>query len=165
MKNFFNKKSIILGSVLIIVIILIIILSLIIYNVYFNVFLKQESSKLTPIILAEENQNYDYNVYFYGITDIQITYNNEKVSLKESLKSNKIHMDDIVHMALEDFKNGVITALGLQDGGSTEYIYPDYKIIKLNKIKDASSEYKGERDVYITNTDIDLTDIYNINNW
>lgn len=150
MRNLVDKKF----FLLVVIGIVIIIMLIIICGVQFNL-VSNNKTELIPIIEAKKNKDYDYNVYYYGLKDIQITYNKKNVNLKEAIISNEIHIDDIINMAKEDAENGIITVLTVQDGGSVEYIYPNYKIIKLNK-------KNGERDVYITTTDIKIKDIENI---
>ncbi len=99
------------------------------------------------IIDKRKNKSYDYNVYIYnGKVDIEI--NNKTYSLEEALKENKITMDEIIAQASKDIKEPSV----YRDGGSVEYHYDNYTIIKFHTLD-------GNRDVYIGNKDLKLTDI------
>ena len=72
--------------------------------------------------------------------------------MKEALLENKITMEEIIGKADKDEKDGKITAEMYKDGGSMEYYYDNYTIIKFATLS-------GNRDVYIGTKDLRLTDI------
>ena len=110
-----------------------------------------ESYKVYTILNKSETDKYDYNIYGYnGIVNIKIAGN--EYSLKEALLENKITMEEIIGKANKDEKNGKITAKMYKDGGSMEYYYDNYTIIKFATLFE-------NRDVYIGTKDLRLTDI------
>ncbi len=109
------------------------------------------------IISKGEIANIDYNVYaFEGHVAINLNSDSSNLtesslSLREALLQNKITMEEIMAKANKDFPN----ATSYDDGGSIEYHYENYTIIKCHTLD-------GNRDVYIGTKDLKLKDI-NIN--
>lgn len=109
------------------------------------------------IISKGEIANIDYNVYaFEGHVAINLNSDSSNLtesslSLREALLQNKITMEEIIAKANKDFPN----ATSYDDGGSIEYHYENYTIIKCHTLD-------GNRDVYIGTKDLKLKDI-NIN--
>lgn len=99
------------------------------------------------IVDKKTNKNYDYNVYVFG-GDVQIVIDSKTYSLEDALNSNKITMDEIIAKANKDFPN----APSYDDGGSIEYYYDNYKIIKFHTID-------GNRDVYFGSESLSINDI------
>lgn len=95
----------------------------------------------------------DYNLYFYGLDEVNVTVDNKTMSLEDSLKSGKMTTDGIIQKANKDEKDGkIIKAEIYKDGGSTEYHYENYSIIKVHKLD-------GNRDVYIGVPNMKLDDL------
>ena len=110
-----------------------------------------DSYKVYKILDNSETDKYDYNIYGYnGIVNIKIDGN--EYSLKEALLENKITMEEIIGKENKDEKDGKITAKMYKDGGSMDYYYDNYTIIKFATLS-------GNRDVYIGTKDLRLTDI------
>ena len=110
-----------------------------------------DSYKVYKILDNSETDKYDYNIYGYnGIVNLKIDGN--EYSLKEALLENKITMEEIIGKENKDEKDGKITAKMYKDGGSMEYYYDNYTIIKFATLS-------GNRDVYIGTKDLRLTDI------
>ena len=110
-----------------------------------------DSYKVYKILDNSETDKYDYNIYGYnGIVNIKIDGN--EYSLKEALLENKITMEEIIGKENKDEKDGKITAKMYKDGGSMEYYYDNYTIIKFATLS-------GNRDVYIGTKELRLTDI------
>lgn len=107
--------------------------------------------KLYTILDKSETDKYDYTVYGYD-GSVNIRIDGQDYSLKEALLENKITMEEIISKANQDEKEGKIKAEMYQDGGSMEYHYENYTIIKCHTID-------GNRDVYIGTKDIRLTDV------
>ncbi len=116
----------------------------------FKLMFNQKPGKVkSQIIDKNKDKDYNYNVYvYYGTVDIVI--DNKTYSLETALKEDKITMHEIIAKASRDFPN----APSYDDGGSVEYHYDDYTIIKLHTMN-------GNRDVYIGNKNLKLNDI----NW
>ena len=106
-----------------------------------------DSYKVYTILSKTETDKYDYTIYGYdGIVNIKIEGKN--YLLKDALLQNKITMDEIIAKANNDFPN----AVSYDDGGSMEYHYEDYTIIKCHTLD-------GNRDVYIGTKEMTLNDV------
>ena len=112
----------------------------------------KESSKIkkVKILNAQElwKYEYDYNLYYYGLDEVNITIKNETILLEEALRSGKMTLDGLIIKANKDFPN----AISYDDGGSMEYHYKNYTIIKVHKLD-------GNRDVYIGISNMKLNDL------
>ena len=117
----------------------------------FTITVKKSNDITKKKILNNKNlssDKQDYNLYFYGLDEV-----NETLSLEDSLKSGKMTIDGIIQKANKDEKDGkVIKAEIYKDGGSTEYHYENYSIIKVHKLD-------GNRDVYIGIPNMKLDDL------
>lgn len=108
-------------------------------------------NKVYAILDKSETDKYEYTIYAYnGSVDIRI--DGKDYSLKEALIENKITMEEIIAKANQDEKDGKIKAEMYKDGGSMEYHYENYTIIKCHTIS-------GNRDVYIGTKDLRLIDV------
>ncbi|MEG2235161.1 MAG: DUF3221 domain-containing protein [Clostridia bacterium] len=106
-----------------------------------------KSYKIYTILDKSETDKYDYTIYgFDGSVNVKI--DGKDYSLKEALTENKITMEEIIAKANKDFPN----ALTYDDGGSIEYHYENYTIIKIHKLD-------GNRDVYIGTKDMTINDL------
>lgn len=97
----------------------------------------QTNIKYIPIITKGEISKYDYSVYSLdGIVNIVI--DGKTMSLRDALLNNKITMEEIIAKANRDFGDNAIM---LKDGGTIEYRYNTYTLIKRHTLE-------GDRDVY-----------------
>ena len=86
--------------------------------------------------IAEKNQfdNLDFGVYTIA-GDVSITIEEDMVySLEDALSQGIITVQDILDQAIEDEKYGICERAYNQDGGSTEYRYADYTILKYSTL-------------------------------
>lgn len=111
----------------------------------------QSDIKAHKIVDKNETDKYDYDVYGYD-GSVNIRIDGKDYSLKEALLENKITMEEIIAKANKDEKDGKIKADMYKDGGSMEYHYKNYTIIKCHTVD-------GNRDVYIGTKDLKLTDV------
>ena len=111
----------------------------------------QSDIKAHKIVDKNETDKYDYDVYGYD-GSVNIRIDGKDYSLKEALLENKITMEEIIAKANKDEKDGKIKADMYKDGGSMEYHYENYTIIKCHTLD-------GNRDVYIGTKDLKLTDV------
>lgn len=111
----------------------------------------QSNIKVHKIVDKNETDKYDYDVYEYD-GSVNIRINGKDYSLKDALLENKITMEEIIAKANQDEKDGKIKADMYKDGGSMEYHYENYTIIKCHTVD-------GNRDVYIGTKDLKLTDV------
>ncbi len=94
----------------------------------------------------------DYNLYFYGLDEVNVNVDNKTMPLEDALKSGKITIQGIIQKANKDEKDGKIKAKMYKDGGSMEYNYENYSIIKVHKLD-------GNKDVYIGIPSMKLNDL------
>lgn len=94
----------------------------------------------------------DFNLYYYGLDEVNVTIRGQTMSLEKALKSGKMTLDGIVQKANKDEKDAKIKAEMYKEGGSMEYHYEDYTIIKCHSTS-------GNRDVYIGIPSMKLNDL------
>lgn len=104
-------------------------------------------NKIYAILDKSETNKYNYTIYAYD-GSVNIKIDGKEYSLKEALLENKITMEEIIQKANKDFPN----AVSYDDGGSKEYHYDNYTIIKCHTLN-------GNRDVYIGTKDMTLNDV------
>lgn len=110
----------------------------------------QSDEKFHTIINKSETERYDYNIYAYD-GNINILIGKEEISLRKALLEGKITMNEIIAKANQDFPEtssaGYVKSY--DDGGSMEYHYPNFTIIKMHTLD-------GNRDVFIGNKDMTM---------
>jgi len=111
------------------------------------IFHEEPGNVKRQIIDKNTSKKYDYNIYIYN-GKVEIKMNSKTYSLEEALKENKITMDEIISQANEEIKNPIM----YKDGGSIEYHYDNYTLIKFHTLD-------GNKDVYIGNKNLKLNDI------
>lgn len=74
------------------------------------------------------------------------------MSLEAALKSGKMTIEGILARANQDESDGKIKSAMYKDGGTTEWYYEDYKIIKCHSLD-------GNRDVYIGIPEMHLSEL------
>lgn len=111
---------------------------------------KSENTNKRKILNNTElyKNNSDFNLYYYGLDEVNVTIKGQTMSLEKALKSGKMTLDGLIIKANKDFPN----ATSYDDGGSVEYHYKDYSIIKVHKLD-------GNRDVYIGVPSMKLNDL------
>ena len=144
--------------IIVIAIVLTIIVAIIILNLQyrrFNVITyipptnveKNNDTIITSIIRLQ-----DFDIVFYGNDKFYLNYNGKKVELKESLINRSININQLLVQAEEDFKNKIVSKNEYLDGGSIEYIYENFRIIKMNSLN-------GNNNLYIMPIEFDINDI------
>ena len=115
---------------------------------------KAENRKKTKILNNQElyKWNSDFDLYYYGLDEVNIFVDNKTMSLEEALKSGKMTIDGILAKANQDVSNGIIKEERYKDGGTAEWYYEDYTIIKRHSLD-------GNRDVYIGIPEMRLNNI------
>ena len=97
---------------------------------------------IKTIIDKNSSDKYDYSVCTFG-GDVTITIEGDMVySLEDALSQNVISVEDILNQAKMDETYGLCESGYCLDGGSTEYLYTDYTILKYNTLD-------GNKDLYI----------------
>lgn len=108
-------------------------------------------NKIYAILDKSETDRYNYTIYAYD-GSVNIKIDGKEYSLKNALLENRITMEEIIAKANQDEKDGKIKTEMYKDGGSMEYHYENYTIIKYHTLD-------GNRDVYIGTKDLKLNDI------
>lgn len=105
---------------------------------------KSNKANKTKILNNKDLYKYnsDYDLYYYGLDEVNINVDNQTMSLESALKSGKITIDGILAKANKDEQSGKIKSEMYKDGGTTMWYYEDYTIIKCHSLD-------GNRDVYI----------------
>lgn len=102
---------------------------------------------IKTIVANEETDKYSYNIFSKG-GDFEIKIDGAIYDLREALLNDKITMEEIIEKANKDIPD----AVSYDDGGSKEYHYEDYTIIKYNTLN-------GNKDVYMGIKGMKLNDI------
>lgn len=105
-------------------------------------YLQRKDLGIEKIAKTNQFDNIDFGLYTFG-GDVTITIEQDMVySLEDALNEKIISVQSILEQAREDAKYGICEELYYQDGGSIEYIYKDYTILKFNSLD-------GNRDLII----------------
>lgn len=91
--------------------------------------------------------DYDFNILTYG-GDVSFTFDTNMVYIfEDALKEKVVTVDKILNQAKIDAEYGICEEGYYSDGGSTEYLYDDYTILKYNTLegrKDLVIGIKGQ---------------------
>ena len=123
-----------------------------------NITRKEDDSNIKRELITDKNfeQKHGYNVYYYGVEKVKVLQNGKEIDLKEAISKDNAIIEKIVLKAEKDTGLGIVKNYGMyNDGGTAEYTYNNYNIIKCDKL----SENGNIKDVYITRGDIKYTDI------
>lgn len=118
-----------------------------------NITRKEDDSNIKRELITDKNfeQKHGYNVYYYGVEKVKVLQNGKEVDLKEAISKDNAIIEKIVLKAEKDTGLGIVKNYGMyKDGGTAEYTYNNYNIIKCDKL----SENGNIKDVYITRGDI-----------
>ena len=121
----------------------------------FEISVKNSNDKKKTKILNNQElykNNSDFDLYYYGLEEVNILVDNKTMSLEEALRSGKMTIDGILAKANNDVSNGIIKEERYKDGGTAEWYYEDYTIIKCHSLD-------GNRDVYIGIPEMRLNNI------
>ena len=121
----------------------------------FEISVKNANDKKKTKILNNQElykNNSDLDLYYYGLEEVNILVDNKTMSLEEALRSGKMTIDGILAKANQDVSDGKIKSISYDDGGTTEWHYEDYNIVKKHTLD-------GDRDVYILRNDLKNRDI------
>ena len=119
-----------------------------------NITRKEDDSNIKKELITDKNfeQKHGYNVYYYGVEKVKVQQNGKEVDLKEAISKDNAIIEKIVLKAEKDTGLGIVKNYGMyKDGGTEEYEYDNYNIIKSNRL---AGENSRNRDVYITRSDL-----------
>lgn len=105
---------------------------------------KSDNIAKTKILNNKElyKNNSDFNLYYYGLDKVNIFVDNKNMSLEEALRTGKMTINGILKKANKDVSDGIVKSETYKEGGSTEWYYDEYTIIKYHSLD-------GNRDVII----------------
>ena len=86
-----------------------------------------------------------YNVYLYN-GEIKVIIDNKEYDLKEALNKNILTTQDLLNKA----KQECLDSAGYSDGGTMEYYFKEFTIIKYNVLT-------GNKDLYIGSKDLNYS--------
>ena len=104
-------------------------------------------NRIYAILDKSETDKYNYSIYAYE-GSVNIVIDEQEYTLREALLENKITMEEIIAKANKDLPD----AISYDDGGSIEYHYENYTIIKFHTLD-------GNRDVYIGIKNMTINDL------
>ena len=104
-------------------------------------------NRIYAILDKSETDKYNYSIYAYE-GSVNIVIDEQEYTLREALLGNKITMEEIIAKANKDIPD----AITYDDGGSVEYHYENYTIIKFHTLD-------GNRDVYIGTKNMTINDL------
>ncbi len=105
-------------------------------------YLGRKDNGIKQIAKTNQFDNIDYGLYTLA-GDLTVTIEQDMVySLEDALKEKIISVQSILDQAKIDEKYGICETAFYSDGGSIEYRYKDYTILKLNSLD-------GNRDLII----------------
>lgn len=128
---------------------------------------KSENLEKKKILNSKDIDKYngDFDLYYYGLEEVNVKVDNKEMSLEKALKDGYVTLDGLISKANKDvaeveesYNNLPIHAnpplmlprsAMCQDGGSMIYWYYDYTIIKYHTLE-------GDRDVYIGVPEMDM---------
>ena len=119
-----------------------------------NITRKEDDSNIKRELITDKNfeQKHGYNVYYYGIEEVKVLQNGKEIDLKEAISKDNAIIEKIVLKAEKDTGLGIVKNYGMyKDGGTEEYEYDNYNIIKSNRL---AGENSRNRDIYITRSDL-----------
>lgn len=97
-------------------------------------YLQRKDLGIDKIADANQFDNINFGVYTFG-GDVTVTIEQDMVySLEDALNKKVICVQNILDQAKLDEKYGICSSAFFQDGGSIEYIYTDYTILKFNTL-------------------------------
>lgn len=108
---------------------------------------QRKDKGLKTIIDHNTNTDYEYSIHTLG-GDVDFTIDNDMVyTFEKALEEKVLTVDDILNQAKIDAEYGICYRGDYSDGGSTEFMYEDYTILKystLNGLEDLVIGYKGQ---------------------
>ena len=121
----------------------------------FEIIVKESNNLKSKNILKNKElykYNSDYDLYYYGLDEVNVKVNNKIMPLEDALRSGKITLEGIISKANKDADENKITSDMYKDGGSMKYKYDNYTIIKYHSLD-------GNRNVYIGVKDMNINDL------
>ena len=110
---------------------------------------KKERTEILRVNEKYENGSSSYSLYYYGLSDVSITIDGQTLPLAQALQEGKLTPQDILQKGWQDLENKEIRGGAYRDGGSVDYLYGDFTIIKFNTLD-------GLRDFYIGIPEMEL---------
>lgn len=108
---------------------------------------QRKDKGLKTIIDHNTNADYEYSIHTLG-GDVDFTIENDMVyTFEKALEEKVLTIEDILNQARIDADYGICEEGAYSDGGSTEFLYEDYTILKystLDGLEDLVIGYNGQ---------------------
>lgn len=91
-----------------------------------------------------QNGEVEYSVFTLG-GDVTIGFDKDytdSMTLENALESGRLDLEELIEIAQNDSRHGICEVVTYTDGGTAEYCYPSYTILKFNT-------RVGKKDLYI----------------
>ena len=113
-----------------------------------------ETNTLTCLTEGALGEHFDYEIYYYGIGDLNIEIDGWVVDFREAITQDPTVLDRLYDQWEQQFGSDNLA----YDGGSACYDFGEYRIYKLNVIEwdDANQTNKVRKDLIITRPNITL---------
>lgn len=108
---------------------------------------QRKDKGLKTIINHNTNPDYEYSIHTLG-GDVDFTIEKDMIyTFEKALEEKVVTVEDILNQAKLDAEYGICYRGDYSDGGSTEFMYGDYTILKystLDGLEDLVIGYKGQ---------------------
>ena len=96
-------------------------------------FTQREDKEVKEIFSKNTLEDYDFNIYTYA-GDVTIIKDGKEYDFKQALENKIITIEDILNQGKLDAKYGICEEGYYKDGGSIEYQYPQYTVLKYHSL-------------------------------
>ena len=123
----------------------------------FELSVKESAEKSLRIVLNNSSINpygQDYDLYYYGLSDVYASVDGITIPLEEALKYGKLSIESLIADSKRLASLKRIVYNDSAENGCAVYEYSDFKIIKYNTAD-------GNRDIYIGSSDMN-TNVQNL---
>lgn len=104
------------------------------YYQEFEIKFEQEQDKEVKEIFSKDTlEKYDFAIYTFA-GDVTIIKDGKEYDFKQALENKIITIDEILQQGKLDAKYGICEEAYYKDGGSIEYQYPKYTVLKYHSL-------------------------------
>ena len=126
-------------------------------NTYELSVMSTDNTHLEKVFTRDASDPNSYNVYYYAASSVTVTLDGEPVELKMALADGKITAAQLLAQAKKDVNAGVCRKEVYDDGGSVEYRYGGYGLLRKYTIEGSGEGIAGLFDVYVMPNGVSLT--------
>lgn len=107
--------------------------------------------------LTENLPKKNCDVRIRGLSQVKIDFAGEVLDLREALEQGRITPEQLLLRARIDANSGLCEKQDYNDGGSSVYIYEQYRLYKIKQFTASGKTVEG--DIWITAPDVELNSI------